>query len=143
MYCIKWSIKCSQQQCRDKRYLCALCTLLFLIFLPLAVNKPVIESLERVSPTTVIVEWSQPPGGANVTGYVVSYYDGSLTWNQTEPATATSATITGLSNTISNDSISVMALSEQPYLPGRSTWKNIILCKSYLSIHKIDSITTM
>ena len=77
-----------------------------------------------------------------MTGYVVSYYDGSLIRNQTEPATATSATISGLNNTISNF-ISVMALSVQPYLPGRSTWKNITLCKSCCSIHKIDSIITM
>ena len=101
-----------------------------------------IESLERVSPTGVRVGWNQPPGGANVTDNVISYYDGSLPRNQTEPANATSATITGLSNTVSNF-ISVMALSEQPYLPGRSTWKNITFCKSYCSIHKIDSITTM
>ena len=95
-----------------------------------------IESLERVSPTSVRVKWSQPPGGANVTGYVISYYDGSLTRNQTVPANVTSATITGLINTVSNF-ISVMAFSEQPYLPGRSTWKNIPLCKFYCSIHKI------
>ena len=77
-----------------------------------------------------------------MTGYVVSYYDGSLTRNQNVPANVTSATITGLNNTVSNF-ISVMALSEQPYLPGRSTWKNITLCTSYCSIHKIDGITTM
>ena len=91
-------------------------------------KKPVIESLEKVSPTGVKVEWSQPPGGVSVTGYVVFYYDGSLTRNQNFPATATGATIRGLSRTVSN-SISVMALSEQPYLPGRSTWKHITLCK--------------
>ena len=96
-----------------------------------------IESLDRVSPTGVRVEWSQPPGGANVTGYVVSYYDGSLTRNQTEPANVTSAIITGLINTVSNF-ISVMALSEQPYLPGRSTWENISPCKHFITgIHVV------
>ena len=77
-----------------------------------------------------------------MTGYVISYYDGSLTRNLNVSATVTSATITGLINTVSNF-ISVMALSEQPYLPGRSAWENIPLCKSYCSIHKIDSISTM
>ena len=113
--------------------MCSITFAVFDIFYLLAVNKPVIESLERVSPTSVRVEWSQPPGGANVTGYVISYYDGSLTRNLNVSATVTSATITGLSNTVSNF-ISVMALSEQPYLPGRSTWENIPLCKSYCSI---------
>ena len=34
-----------------------------------------IQSIERVSPTEVRVEWSQPPGGVNVTDYVVLYSD--------------------------------------------------------------------
>ena len=92
-------------------------------------KKPIIESLERVSPTEVMVEWSQPPGGANVTGYVVSYYDGSVTRNQTAPATATSAIITVDPHTL-NYTISVMALSDEPFhLPGRSDWKIIELCE--------------
>ena len=44
-----------------------------------------IGSLERVSPTEVIVEWSQPPGGATMTGYVVFYYDGSVNRNKSHP----------------------------------------------------------
>ena len=84
-------------------------------------KKPVIESLKRVSPTEVRVEWSQPPGGVNVTGYVVLYYDGSVTRNQTVPGTD--------SSTIVSYSISVMALSEESYLSGRSAWNNISLCE--------------
>ena len=100
-----------------------------------------IESLERISVTGVRVEWSQPPGGATVTGYVVFYNDGSVTRNQTAPATATSAIITGLSNTVSY-TISVMALSEQPdILPGRGHWKTITLGNHHNAnthTHKVD-----
>ena len=75
------------------------------------------------------MEWSQPPGEANVTGYVVLYYDGSVTRNQTAPATATSAIITVLPHTL-NYTISVMALLDEPlHLPGRSAWKIIELCE--------------
>ena len=99
------------------------------MFLLTAVNKPIIESLERVSPTEVRVEWSQPPGGTNVTGYVVLYYDGSVTRNQTAPATATSAIITVAPHTL-NYTILVIALSDEPlHLPGRSDWKTIELCE--------------
>ena len=75
------------------------------------------------------MEWSQPPGGANVTGYVVLYYDGSVTRNQTAPATATSAIITVVPHTL-NYTISVMALSDKPFhLPATSAWKTIELCE--------------
>ena len=73
-------------------------------------KKPVIESLKRVSPTEVRVEWSQPPGGVNVTGYVVLYYDGSVTRNQTVPGTDSSTIVTVVPHIVSY-SISVMALS--------------------------------
>ena len=52
-----------------------------------------IQSLKWVSPTEVRVEWSQPPGGVNVTGHVVLYYDGSVTRNQTVPVNDTSTII--------------------------------------------------
>ena len=74
-----------------------------------------------------------------MTGYVISYYDGSLTRNLNVSANVTSATITGLSNSVSNF-ISVMALSEQSYLPGRSTWENITSCKFCCSMHRIDGV---
>ena len=38
---------------------------------------PLLISLSQTSATSVIVEWSQPSGGATVTGYVVHYSDGS------------------------------------------------------------------
>ena len=91
-----------------------------------AVSKPVIKPLKRVSSTGVRVEWSQP-GKAAVTGYVVFYYDGSVIKNLTVPLIATSANITGLSITV-RYVISVMALSEPPCLPGRSSWENFTLC---------------
>ena len=78
-----------------------------------AVRKPVIESLERVSPTGVRVEWSQPPGGAAVTGYVVFYYDGSVTRNKSIPSTSTEITVSSATLIYV---ISVMALSEEPFL---------------------------
>ena len=37
---------------------------------------PVITSLNKAYSTSVRVEWSQPSGGATVTGYVVHYSDG-------------------------------------------------------------------
>ena len=82
-----------------------------------------------MSPTEVRVEWSLSLEGANVTSYVVLYYGGSVTRNQTAPATVTSAIITVVPHTL-NYAISVLALSDEPYhLPGRSAWKIIELCK--------------
>ena len=97
----------------------------YIIFL--VVSKPVIESLKRVSPTEVIVEWSQPPGGATVTGYVVFYYDGSVTRNKRVPPTSTEVTV---SSATAIYVISVMALSEEPFLPQRVAWETVTLCKS-------------
>ena len=87
-----------------------------------------IGSLERVSPTEVIVEWSQPPGGATVTGYVVFYYDGSVTRNKRVPPTSTEVTV---SSATAIHVISVMALSEEPFLPQRVAWETVTLCKSF------------
>ena len=86
------------------------------MYYSLVVSKPVIESVERVSPTNVIVEWSQPPGGATVTGYVVFYCDGSVTRNKRVPPTSTEVTV---SSATAIHVISVMALSEEPFLPRR------------------------
>ena len=93
-----------------------------------AVSKPMIESLKRVSPTVVRVEWSQPQGGAAVIGYVVFYYDGSVTRNMTVPSNSTEITVSSATLIYI---ISVMALSEKPFLPRRSSWENITLCKCY------------
>ena len=69
-------------------------------------------SLVQVSATAVRVEWSQPSGGASVTGYVVHYSDGSTVRSMSAAASSTSADITGLTNGRINF-ISVEATSEQ------------------------------
>ena len=71
-----------------------------------------------------------------MTGYVVLYYDGSVTRNQTVPGTDSSTIITVIPHIVSY-SISVMSLSEESYLPGRSAWKNISLCECE---HKLLSV---
>ena len=93
-----------------------------------AVSKPVIVSLERVSLTVVRVEWSQPPGREAVTSYVVFYYDGSVTRNKSVSSTSTEITVSSATLIYV---ISVMALSEEPFLPRRSDWETITLCKCY------------
>ena len=93
-----------------------------------AVSKPVIVSLERVSLTVVRVEWSQPPGREAVTSYVVFYYDGSVTSNKSVSSTSTEITVSSATLIYV---ISVMALSEEPFLPRRSDWETITLCKCY------------
>ena len=68
-----------------------------------------------------------------MTDYVVFYYDGSVTRNQTALANDSSTIITVVPHIVSY-SISVMSLSERPYLSGRSAWKNISLCECCLHI---------
>ena len=88
---------------------------------------PTIVSLEQVSATTVRVEWSQPPGGASVTGYVLHYSDGS-TDEGSMSTSFTSADITGLTNGRTY-SISVEATTLQ--LSGESTTQPITLCECF------------
>ena len=72
-----------------------------------------------------------------MTGYVVLYYDGSVTRNQTLPGTDSSTIVTVVPHIVSY-SISVMSLSEESYhLPGRSPWKNLSLCECE---HKLLSV---
>ena len=74
-----------------------------------------------------------------MTGYVVLYYDGSVTRNQTAPATATIAIITVDPHTLKH-TLSVMALSDEPFhLPGRSVWKIIELCELNLKLEKLNT----
>ena len=87
---------------------------------------PTIVSLEQVSATTVRVEWSQPSGGATVTGYVVHYSSNGVT-PLGLPSTSTSHEITGLVNDGRTYSISVEATSEQ--LSGESATMAITLCE--------------
>ena len=65
----------------------------------------------------MIVEWSQPSGGATVTGYVVHYSDGVTNMTESVPASSTSSHITDLTNCF-NYTFFVEALSE--HLSGTS-----------------------
>ena len=62
-------------------------------------SNPIIISVKQTSATSVMVEWSQPSGGATVTGYVVHYSDG-VTTDVTDdvPASSTSSFIRHLIN---------------------------------------------
>ena len=80
-------------------------------------SDPVITSLEPISSSSVRVEWSQPSGGATVTGYVVHYSDGDTDRNESVPASSTSSLITGLTINITYN-FSVEATSE--HLSGES-----------------------
>ena len=74
-------------------------------------SDPVITSLESISSSSVRVEWSQPLGGATVTGYVVHYSDGDTDRIESVHASSTSSLITGLTINITY-TISVEATSE-------------------------------
>ena len=87
-------------------------------------SRPFLHSLRQTSATSVRVEWSQPSGGATVTGYVVHYSDGDTDRNESVPASSTSSLITGLTNCISY-TFSVEATSE--HLSGESDTSTIEL----------------
>ena len=74
-------------------------------------------TLTQTSATSVIVEWSQPSGGATVTGYVVHYSHGVDNINQTVAASSTSSNITNLGRNTTYH-FSVEATSE--HLSGES-----------------------
>ena len=75
-------------------------------------GSPIILLVVQTSATSVIVEWSQPSGGATVTGYVVHYSDGVVNNARSVPdPTSTSHSITNLSR-CSNYTFSVEAASE-------------------------------
>ena len=65
----------------------------------------------QISATSVIVEWSQPSGGAAVTVYVVHYSHGDDNMTEDVPATSSSYIITNLTSCYSY-TISVEATSE-------------------------------
>ena len=76
-----------------------------------------ITSVKQISVSVVRVEWSQPSGGATVTGYVVHYSDGDSDWTESVAASSTSYNITDL--TLGHTyTISVEATSE--HLSGES-----------------------
>ena len=87
-------------------------------------SRPVLESLRQTSATSVRLEWSQPSGGATVTGYVVHYSDGDTDRTESVPASSTSSLMTGLTNCISY-TFSVEATSE--HLPEVSDTSTIDL----------------
>ena len=74
-------------------------------------SNPVLLLVIQTSATSVIVEWSQPSGGATVTGYVVHYSDGVTNMTESVSASSTSSHITNLAN-CSNYTFFVEALSE-------------------------------
>ena len=108
-----------------------------LLHSPVATD-PNIVSLVQVSATTVRVEWSQPSGGASVTGYTVHYSSNNGGTNSISglPSTSTSHEITGLTNGRTY-SISVEATSEQ--LSGESAVNTITLCECFLSDIRYES----
>ena len=85
-------------------------------------SSPILDSARLTSSTSVRVEWSQPSGGATVTGYVVHYSDGDTHRIESVPASSTSSLITGLTNCITY-TFSVEATSE--HLSGES--ENVIV----------------
>ena len=102
----------------------------------LVATDPTIVSLEQVSATTVRVEWSQPSGGASVTGYTVHYSSNGVTNSVSGlPSSTTSRQITGLTN-CGIYSISVEATTEQ--LSGESEIMTVCeLVSSYIITYKL------
>ena len=80
------------------------------IYHPVA-SAPNITSLDQISATAVRVEWSQPSGGATVTGYVVHYSDGDTDRTESVAANSTSYNIRDLTSGLTY-TISVEATSE-------------------------------
>ena len=88
-------------------------------------SDPVITSLNQTSSSSVRVEWSQPSGGATVTGYVV-HSDGDTDRIESVPASSTSSLITGFTINITYN-FSVEATSE--HLSGESGSCTIVIGK--------------
>ena len=98
---------------------------------------PNIVSLVQVSGTAVRVEWSQPLGGASVTGYNIHYSSNGVTNSIPGlPSTSTSYEITGLTNGHTY-SISVEATTQQ--LSGVSEIMTITLCECFFSDIRFES----
>ena len=65
----------------------------FRILFSAVASDPLLISLTQTSATSVIVEWSQPSGGATVTGYVVNYRYGATNMTQSVPPSSASTNI--------------------------------------------------
>ena len=95
-------------------------------------SKPGLLLVTQTSATSVIVEWSQPSGGATVTGYVVHYSDGVTNMTESVSAPSTNILITNLTNCY-NYTFSVEALSE--HLPETSDMHILELGTAKLCVH--------
>ena len=60
-----------------------------MLFVSLVAGSPTGQLVVQISATSVIVEWSQPSGGATVTGYVVHYRYGATNMTQSVPQSST------------------------------------------------------
>lgn len=89
---------------------------IFVFYSPVA-GAPNITLVERVD-TSARVQWSQPSGGANVTGYKVHYRDES-TGIEKSIATA-SATISEITDLISDHTYTIIVEATSEHLSGLS-----------------------
>ena len=99
------------------------------MFTNLVASSPMLLLVAQTSATSVIVEWSQPSGGATVTGYVVHYSDGVTIMTESVSASSTSLIITNLTHCHSY-TFSVAATSE--HFSGQS--KRVLLTLGKLTV---------
>ena len=92
-----------------------------------------------ISATSVIVEWSQPSGGATVTGYVVHYSDGVTNMTHSVHASSTSLLVTNLTR-CHNYTFSVATISE--HFSGQSGRVLLALGKLTLGVLYLVAILT-
>ena len=96
-------------------------------------SDPEITSLEQISATSVRVEWSQPSGGATVTGYVVHYSDGDTDRTESVPASSTSSLITSL---VLNFTYKFSVEAKSEHFSGESQTQQITLTQ--IELHTIS-----
>ena len=105
-------------------------------------GSPIILLVVQTSATSVIVEWSQPPGGATVTGYVVHYSHGESNMTERVPASFTSHSITNLTRcsnytfTVEATSENISGISRTFVLLGECMVLLIPLCNFLLQVHQ-------
>ena len=90
-------------------------------------STPNITSLKQLSPTAVRVQWSQPSGGATVTGYVVHYSDSGTERSKNVTASGTSSDITNLTD---GPTYMITVEVTSKHLSGESDDKTITLSKT-------------
>ena len=99
------------------------------------VASPMLLLVAQTSATSVIVEWSQPSGGATVTGYVVHYSDGVTNMTESVPASSTSLPVTNLTR-CHNYTFSVQVTSE--HFSGHSRRVLLTLGKLTISVATVS-----